>query len=71
MESRNRFCVTYQSPLPVLRPLAAPSVEVLPAAAEAKLEGNGEGMIVDLKWQVLYFKVSKVQQALLMSGLAE
>lgn len=34
-----------QSPLPELRPLGPPSVEVFPAAAEAKLEMNGEGMI--------------------------
>ena len=40
------FGLTYQSPLPVLRPLAPPSVELFPAAAEAKLEVNGEGIIV-------------------------
>ena len=71
VESRNCLCVTYQSPLPVLRPLAPDSVGVLPAAAEAKVEGNGEGMIGDSKWQVLYFEVLKVQQVLLMGGLAE
>ena len=44
---------------------------MLPAAAEAKVEGNGEGMIVDSTWQILYSKVSKAQQALVMSGLAD
>lgn len=39
------FQDTYQSPLPAFRPLGAPSVDVLPAAAEAKLEVNGEGII--------------------------
>jgi len=38
--------VTYQSPLPVFRPLGPLSLLEFPAAAEAKLEVNGEGMIV-------------------------
>lgn len=44
-EGRDRSCITYQSPLPVFRPLTPPSVDVFPAAAEAKLEANGEGMM--------------------------
>lgn len=51
--------VTYQSPLAVFRPLAPPSVDVLPAAAEAKLEVNGEGIIMFLKGQVFEQKISK------------
>lgn len=39
-------CVTYQSPLPVFRPLLTPSLLVSPAAADAKLDVNGEGMIL-------------------------
>ena len=38
------FANTYQSPLPVFRPLLA-SFDELPAAAEAKLEAKGEGMV--------------------------
>jgi len=38
--------VTYHSPLPVFRPLEAVSLAVFPAAAEAKLEVKGEGMLV-------------------------
>ena len=47
------FCITYQSPLPVFRPLSPPSVDVFPAAAEAKLEVNGEGMIRIWRWCLL------------------
>ena len=45
--------ITYQSPLPALRPLSPPSVEVFPTAAEAKLEVNGEGIIVVWRWYLL------------------
>lgn len=41
-----KFESTHQSPLPVLRPLGNPSLLTLPAAAEAKLDVNGEGMFV-------------------------
>lgn len=44
-DSPLRQGVTYQSPLPVFRPLL-PSLEALPAAAEAKLDVNGEGIVV-------------------------
>ena len=47
------FCITYQSPLPAFRPLSPPSVDVFPAAAEAKLEVNGEGIIVVWRWYLL------------------
>ena len=50
---------TYQSPLPVFRPLAPPSVDVLPAAADAKLEVNGEGIVVGSQSQVFEQKISK------------
>ena len=48
-----RFCsrevgarwATYQSPLPSPRPRLFPSLAELPAAAEAKLDVNGEGMM--------------------------
>lgn len=36
---------TYQSPLPSPRPRPFPSLAELPAAAEAKLDVNGEGMM--------------------------
>ena len=52
-KDRDCFRDTYQSPLPVFRPLAPPSMDVFPAAAEAKLEVNGEGMNVLSKWQVV------------------
>ena len=52
-KGRHRFRITYQSPLPVLRPLAPPSLDVFPAAAEAKLEVNGEGIIFDLEFALL------------------
>ena len=38
---------TYQSPLPVFRPLGTPSLGAFPAAAEAKFDVNGEGMAID------------------------
>ena len=44
--------LTYQSPLPVFRPLEIPSLLMFPAAVEAKLAVNGEGMAlwyVDLR----------------------
>ncbi len=44
--------LTYQSPLPVFRPLELPSLLMFPAAVEAKLAVNGEGMVlwyVDLR----------------------
>ena len=34
------------SPLPEFRPLVFPSLLALPAAAEAKLEGKGDGMVL-------------------------
>ena len=36
---------THQSPLPSLRPRLFASLEELPAAAEAKLDVNGAGML--------------------------
>ena len=41
---RPSAAVTYQSPLPVFRPVP-PSPDVCPAAAEAKLDVKGEGMM--------------------------
>lgn len=65
------FCVTYQSPLPEFRPLGPPSVDVFPAAAEAKLEVNGEGMIVVRSESIgsKDFKVQRMKQALFDQGL--
>ena len=57
----------------MLRPLAPPSVDMFPAAAEAKLEVKGEGMIVVWKWQILDQEISqcsKLSKLFVVEGLA-
>ncbi len=74
-KGRDCFCDTYQSPLPVLRPLAPPSIDVLPAAAEAKLDVNGEGMNVISEVAsgvgVEILKCSKLSKLFCLSGLGD
>ena len=43
--------VTYQSPLPSPRPRLGPSLLELPAAAEAKLDVKGEGIMESEKFE--------------------
>ena len=58
----------------MLRPLDPPSVDVFPAAAEAKLEVNGEGIIVG--FEAVFrgpgdLRLQHNRQVLLIEGLAK